>query len=80
MPRYFFQLLECGTIFDDPEGQELTDLPAAHAVALTAARGMMSEEIRHGTLCLSCVIVILDDRGHELERVAFRDAVSVQGG
>lgn len=79
MPRYFFNLHECGTVLDDPDGQDHADLTAAHAAATTAARAVMSDEVSHGRLCLSCHIAVEDEQHHEVARVNFRDVVVVTG-
>lgn len=79
MPRYFFLLHECGTVFDDEDGVELDDLEAAHAVALKSARDLMCGEISRGHLCLGCRIEVRDGRGETVLELPFRDAVQVTG-
>lgn len=61
----------------DDEGLELVDLESAHAVAIRSARDIMSTEIKHGKLHLDCRIDIVNGNGETLDRVQFRDAVSV---
>ena len=80
MARYFLHLNECGTVLDDPEGQECASLGEATHVAIANARDVMIGEMRAGRLCLGCYISIANDAAVELGRVYFRDAVVVTGG
>jgi hypothetical protein len=77
MAKYFFHLDQCGSITPDPEGQELTDMEAARAVAIESARSIMCYELSHGHLCFSCSIDITDEQGHLFQKVAFKDVVEV---
>lgn len=79
MPRYFFLLHECGTVFDDDDGVELDDLEAARAVALKGARDLMCGEITRGHLCLGCRIEVRDVRGNTVLELRFRDAIQISG-
>jgi len=79
MARYFLHLHECGTILDDPEGQECASLEEATRVATINARDVMIGDMRTGRLCLGCYISITDGSAVELGRVYFRDAVVVTG-
>jgi hypothetical protein len=79
MPRFFFNLDECGTVISDAGGAEYPDLEAARTGAIAAGRGIMSDEVREGTLCLSCCIVIHDADGQELERMPYRDLLMISG-
>lgn len=79
MAWFYLQLDECGTILDDQEGRECDDLGAAREQALIEARELMSAEVLTGTLCLSCSIIIEDERHREVDRVPFRDALSLTG-
>jgi hypothetical protein len=79
MARYLFHLHECGTVLDDEEGSELTDIEAARAHAVQAARDVMCAEVKAGRLCFGCCIVIEDERGTEVGRVPFRDVLTVTG-
>lgn len=78
MPRYHFHLHECGTVFEDVEGIE-REPAELRAVAIRAARDVMCAELAEGRLCLGCCIVVEDAERREVERVHFRDAVSVTG-
>ena len=79
MARYFLHLNECGTVLDDPEGQECASLEEATHVAIANARDVMIGEMRAGRLCLGCYISIANSAAEELGRVYFRDAVVVTG-
>ncbi|MDP5280124.1 hypothetical protein Q9Q95_14435 [Sphingomonas sp. DG1-23] len=79
MVRYYLHLEECGTLTEDREGVELADAAFARELAVRAARDVMSHEVKHGRLCLSCTIVISDAAGRELERMPFKDALTLTG-
>ncbi len=79
MRRFYFHLHECGTVTEDDEGRLLADLAAARAVALAAARQVMSAEVGEGRLCLSCFLVIEDEGHAEVGRLPFREALVVTG-
>jgi hypothetical protein len=79
MARYFLTLHECGTVLDDPDGQEWPSLEAVLSHAVVSARDVMMGEVRAGRLCLACFIVITDVEGKEVGRVNFAEAVTVTG-
>ena len=79
MPRYHFHLDECGVRTCDDEGSDHATLNDARAVATTAARAIMCEELKTGHLCLSCHIDIADPEGTQLARLQFADAVKLSG-
>ena len=79
MPHYHFHLHECGVATLDHEGSAYDSLESARKAAVTAARGIMCEEIRAGQLCLSCHIDIVDEGDECLLRLRFSDAVAVTG-
>lgn len=79
MPYYYMHLHECGSVTTDHEGVVKSGLTEAVSSAVTAARDVMSNEIRAGQLCLSCHIIIEDAEHKEVARVAFRDAVELKG-
>ena len=79
MSRFYFHLHECGTVCTDEEGFELAGLGEARTQAIAAARDVMSEEVLHGRLCLSCHIEIADSAGATLLVVPFRDALTLSG-
>lgn len=79
MPRLYFDLHECGTILTDDEGRDFPNLAIARLEAITAARGVMADEVMHGRLCLSCFIEIRDENGTTVGKVLFKDIVTVSG-
>lgn len=79
MPRYFFNLHECGTATLDEEGTVLDGVDVARARALRQARAIMSAEVEEGRLCLSCNIEVLDERREPVLNVPFREALSLTG-
>jgi hypothetical protein len=79
MGRLFFNLHECGRIFLDEEGAEMSDIGAARANAVHEARQIMAAEVLQGRLCLACHIEVVDNEKNALLVVAFSDAVIVSG-
>ena len=79
MARYYLHLNECGTVTEDRDGVELATPADARELALQAARDLMSHEVKHGKLCLSCCIVIADASGRELDRMPFKEALRLSG-
>ena len=79
MPRYFFDLHECGDVVEDAEGCDAGDAEAARAVAIRSARSIMMSEVADGRLCLSCHIVVRNERREAILEVPFRDAIQLSG-
>lgn len=79
MPRYFFRLVECGDVLDDPDGTDLPDLDAARHLAMLEARSIMKAEIDEGQLCLACQIEVDDEVGHRVATVPFKEAIQLSG-
>lgn len=79
MPRFYLTLDECGSVTPDREGVDLPDLAAARTAAVAAAREIMCAEVAEGRLCMSCHIEIRDDAGRQLDRLPFRDMVTITG-
>jgi hypothetical protein len=79
MPRYFFDLNECGRRLVDEEGRELDASDDFRAIAIHEARTMMQAEIADGRLCLGCAVEIRDERGNTILCVPFKEAVKVAG-
>ena len=78
MPRYRFVLHECsGSTVRDSECQEFADLDAAKQASLDKARAVMAGEIERGRLCLSCWIVILNDKDDYLYTLHFGEAIKI---
>ena len=74
MPRYYFHLHNDVDGRDD-EGRELADVDAARAEAIKGARDLIAEDVRQGIVTLSHWIEVRDQRGHQVLRVRYRDAV-----
>jgi uncharacterized protein DUF6894 len=79
MPRYYFDLHECGEIVEDAEGYEVDDAGAAREIAMKSARAIMMAEVADGRLCLSCHIVVRDANRAAILEVPFRDAIQLSG-
>lgn len=76
MHRYFFHLFNHLEVRDE-EGKELVDLDAAKAYAIVNARGVMTNNVTDGEICLSHRIEIADDQDRPAAVIYFRDALSV---
>ena len=79
MPRYFFDLVDCGDLTVDPRGMDLADAAEARNMAVKGARQIMALEMTDGRLNLDCAYVILDGERKEIGRVLFRQAVLING-
>ena len=79
MPRFYMHVLNGDGWTRDKEGVELADLAAALGEALKGARDLMASEVQAGTLDLSALIAIGDERGREVHRLLFSDALTVTG-
>lgn len=79
MPRFYFNLHECGHSTLDNEGVLLADVAAARQQAVVEARSIMSAEVSEGRLCLGCNIEVLGDDGQLAVNVRFVEALSVSG-
>ena len=79
MPRYFFHVRDKdGDISRDEEGQDLPDLEAARAEAVSANREMLGERLLHGGSLNHRQIEIADENGKVLiiigaSEVMYRD-------
>jgi hypothetical protein len=77
MPRFYFHLYN-DTDVSDENGEELPDLAAAQARAISMARFEISEAVkRDGRIVLSHRIDVEDEEAAVLASVHFRDAVQV---
>ena len=78
MPRFYFHLINDMDVPDD-EGQDLPDLAAARAVAVSQARALIGETAKdQARVVLHHRIDIEDEAGTVLDPVLFRDVVSVE--
>lgn len=79
MPRYFFDLHECGDVVEDAEGCDASDAEAARAIAMKSARAIMMAEVADGRLCLGCHIVVRDENHAAIFQLPFREAIQLSG-
>ena len=77
MPRFFFNLRNNVPV-EDREGKELPDIDTARELAITHARGIMSEDVKDGRLVLKDEIDVLDEGRARVLTVRFRDAVKIE--
>jgi hypothetical protein len=80
MARYFFNVKGAdGEISRDREGQELADLNAARAEAVSSNREMLGERLLHGGALGPRDIEISDERGKVLATVSAKDVLMQDG-
>lgn len=80
MARYFFNVKGSdGALSQDREGQELPDLEAACAEAVSSNREMLGERLLHGGTLGPRQIEVTDDSGKVLATISAQD-VLMQGG
>ncbi|HEY4275253.1 MAG TPA: hypothetical protein VGM68_07200 [Rhizomicrobium sp.] len=80
MTRYFFHVKDSdGDVSQDLEGQELPDLAAARAEAISANREMLGERLLHGGSLNHRRIEIADADGHILDKVDANDVLFANG-
>ena len=77
MPRFFFHVFDDAVSIDE-SGQPAEDLDGAREIALNGARELVCDQVRRGYLNLENYIVVADQTGQELLRVAFREAFVVE--
>ena len=77
MPRFFFNLRDEISV-EDSEGKDLPDAARAREVAVTYARGIMSEDVKDGRLVLRDEIDVVDDQGETVLKLPFRDAIEIE--
>ena len=78
MPRYYFHLRN-DVQTNDEEGTELASLAAAREAALDNCRTMVCESVKLGHLNLDHYILVEDDAGHDVLKVTFREAFTIEG-
>jgi len=80
MPRYFFNIRHRpgpAGLAQDPEGDELVDVSAAHARALSEARKAIAlDRLTMIRDWMVCSFEIVDEQGHPVLTVPFSDTVS----
>lgn len=80
MARYFFHLRDGQDVLMDPEGRDIIDISNIPALALKDARSMISQDALSGKIHLQQAIEVLDETGAVVHRLAFVDAVTINGG
>jgi len=76
---YYFHLRDGTDVLLDPDGRSLPSLSAVAGAALFEARAIISADAKAGKLRLNQSIEVEDKRGQTVCRVAFKDAVLVEG-
>jgi hypothetical protein len=79
MPHFYFHICNGTGFVEDEEGQELPDIAAARATAITSARDIMATDIRIGELDLASFIEVEDEDRQWLFTLLFLDAVDLKG-
>ena len=79
MPRFYFHLKDGITLCDE-EGMSFATVEEARTEALRAAREIMADEVRRGSLNLVDRIEIADEGGNPVTVVTFADAVRIYPG
>ena len=78
MPRYFFNLHNnIGPVLDE-EGQIVSGLEEARAVALAGIRSVLGDELAAGELDLNGRIDIIDEHREVVMSISFEEAVAVR--
>jgi hypothetical protein len=78
VPRFYFHLFNDMDV-PDLEGIELSDLSTARTKAIEQARGMIGEVAKtEARIVLSHHIDIEDEEGRLLDRIVFRDIITVE--
>ena len=77
MARYFLHVQDGDRLEIDEEGQSFRDTDAARREAISAARELWAETIRAGEErdYLQAAIIIADQRGRQVARVSFLEAL-----
>jgi hypothetical protein len=77
VPLFFFHVYD-DIISHDDEGVDLPSLAAARLQAISGARDICAEQVRHGHLELSHWIDVVDESGAKVLTLTFREAVDVR--
>lgn len=75
MPLFYFHRRLDGVFYEDPDGSDLRDLPAAREEALAAARDLWAETVGRSEDRSDSRFVIADERGRSVLVVPFADAL-----
>ena len=76
MPRFYFHIHNDDVTLDE-EGQDLSDIEAARAMAIRSAREMICDEVRDGRVTLSYRIEVVDADEQPVLTVTYGEAVRV---
>ena len=79
MPRFFFHLKDGCTVRDE-DGMSFDTVEEARREAVRAAREIMADEVRRGSLTLIDRIEIADEGGNPVTAVTFADAIRIRSG
>jgi hypothetical protein len=77
MPRFYFNLYDDVIVIDD-EGRELSDLSAARAAAIQAARDLMCDQVRTGRLNLGHRIEVEDEDRRPVLTLPFSAVLEIE--
>jgi hypothetical protein len=76
MARYHFHLHDRSGMLSDEEGVALDSPAEALRLALTNARGLISDDVASGVLDLNGAIQVTDEQGRTLLILPFEEAVT----
>jgi len=77
VPRFFFHLRDHVHSIIDPDGDELPDLSAAKQKALSAARELLSAEIKTGLIDLRFRVDVEVEAGQVVHSLPFAQAFTI---
>jgi hypothetical protein len=76
MSKFFINFLESsGVVSSDDEGQDLPGLEEAKAAAMMSARELLADRVRHASRHPMVAVVITNQGGVELARIAAKDVL-----
>lgn len=78
MTRYHFSARNAFGYAPDEEGKDLASLDHARAVAIEAARSLISADVRAGTLDRGGQIEISDALGAQVAIITFAEAIEIK--
>jgi hypothetical protein len=68
--RFYFHIMTDSGFFEDEEGVEFPSSDSARTAAVQMVRELVAEAIKHGKELNFEVVVVADQRGNEITRVA----------
>jgi hypothetical protein len=78
MALYFLNVYNRTGASRDEEGMDLPDLDAARVQAVNGIRSILQDEVGHGAIDFEGRVEVLDEAGHLLATVTYRDAVALR--